>query len=874
MVSALFCAGAAGDNAAGLLASPGTIAFSSSSYSVSETAGNATITVKRTGGTDNKVVGEVTLMDVTTTPEDYLYKPGALDASFNPGGVATNGGVSAFAFQADGKIIIGGNFNVYNGVDVGDMVARLNTDGTVDTTFNVHRPGADYFVKAVAVQADGKIIIAGHFMKYNGVNASDHIARLNTDGSLDTTFNPGGTGANNDVSAVALQSDGKILIGGFFTSYNGDASASDHIARLNTDGTLDTSFNMGGAGANNTVQAIAVQTDGKILIGGLFLTYDDLNASDKIARLNTDGTLDTSFNMGGTGANNTVLALALQSDGKILIGGFFTSYNGNTSASDRIARLNTDGTLDTSFNMGGAGANNTVRTIAVQPNGKILIGGDFLRYNNDPSASDRIARLNTDGTLDTSFNYGGLGADNFLLAIAVQADGKILIGGEFFTYNGVPGTDYITRLYGDLFVTWPAGDASNKMILFPIVDDGVNGEVNEKVAFNLAVVSGGAALGTPSMATLTIVDPNDPPVNTVPAAQTTHMNTALVFSQADDNRISVADADAGTSPVRVRLTATHGILTLSGTSGLSFTTGDGTNDATMTFNGSLANVNTALNGLSFNPTQGFSGAASLEIFVNDLGHTGTGGAKSDTDTINITVTGGGVLKLSAATYSVNEGTATATITITRTGGSDGATSVHFATSNGASRPATGGTSCANGIDYVTRTGTLSWADRDAANKTFTVPICNDIVFEGNETVNITLSSVTDSASLGTPSTAVLTIADNESQPTLSINDVTNTEGDAETKNFTFTVSLSGPSAQSITVSRQTANGTATAPADYTALGAALLTFNPGVTSLNVTVQVKGDTTSEANETFFVNLSNAKNATIADAQGQGTITNDD
>jgi large repetitive protein len=310
------------------------------------------------------------------------------------------------------------------------------------------------------------------------------------------------------------------------------------------------------------------------------------------------------------------------------------------------------------------------------------------------------------------------------------------------------------------------------------------------------------------------------------ASNPNNENTPLVFSSANSNQISIADADAGTSPVRVTLTATEGTLTLNGTSGLSFVACDGTGDAQMSFTGTVANINTALNGLSFNPTPSYSGAASLRIVTNDQGNTGIGSAQSDTDTINITVNEGGVLKLTATTFGVNEGLGTAILTVARTHGSGEAASVEYATSNGtAPSGATGGASCVAGKDYVTKTGTLSWADGDMANKTFTVRICNDNVFEGNETVLITLSNATGTATLGTPSSAVLSILDNETPPQLSINDVTATE--AGGGNANFNVRLSGASTKTIKVKYATSDGTAQAPADYTAVPLTTLTFTPG-----------------------------------------------
>jgi uncharacterized delta-60 repeat protein len=221
------------------------------------------------------------------------------------------------------------------------------------------------------------------------------------DGSNDLSFNADkinlGDGPNSTIQTTAIQADGKIIIGGFFTSYNG--TAINRIARLNADGSLDTGFNPG-MGANNTITTTAIQADGKIIIGGGFTSYNG-TAINLIARLNADGSLDTSFNP-GTGANSAITTTAIQADGKIIIGGAFTSYNG--TAINRIARLNADGSLDTGFNPG-MGANNTISTTAIQADGKIIIGGAFTSYNGTV-ARNRIARLNADGSLDTGFNPG------------------------------------------------------------------------------------------------------------------------------------------------------------------------------------------------------------------------------------------------------------------------------------------------------------------------------------------------------------------------------------------------------------------------------------------------------------------------------------
>jgi len=288
-------------------------------------------------------------------------------------------------------------------------------------------------------------LIGKSVILFNGTSRN-HIARLNTDGSLDSSFNPAGTGANTNVNSVVIQTDGKILIGGDINFYNG--TTRNGIARLNSDGSLDTNFNTTGEGAigvlfeSRNIYSIASQSDGKILIGGNFNTYNRASRK-RMARLNMDGTLDNSFNP-GTGANDFVYSIAVQLDGKILIGGKFTTYNG--IARNCIARLNRDGSLDPTFNVGtgATGRYGTVQSIKIQTDGKILIGGSFNSYNGIPR--NCIARLNTDGSLDNSFN-SGTGANFTVLSIESQSDAQILLGGQFTRYNNLS-TYGICRIMG------------------------------------------------------------------------------------------------------------------------------------------------------------------------------------------------------------------------------------------------------------------------------------------------------------------------------------------------------------------------------------------------------------------------------------------
>jgi uncharacterized delta-60 repeat protein len=378
-----------------------------------------------------------TVMPASRLKAAALAADGTIDSAFNAGGAGPNSSVLAVATQSDGRIVIVGFFTSYNGDDAAsDHVMRLNADGSRDATFNAGGAGANTTVYAVTVQPDDKILIAGQFTSYNGdAAASDYFMRLNADGTRDTTFNAGGTGANDYAWGFALQPDGKILVAGNFFTYNGTRMGAG-VMRLNADGTRDATFNPGGTGANGTVSAVAVQPDGKIVIVGLFISYNGDAAASRVTRLNADGTRDTSFNPIGIGTDNWVQAVAVQSDGKVVIGGDFTGYNGDAAASDHVMRLNADGTRDTTFNAGGTGANAAVHAVQVQPDGKIIISGSFTGYNGNAAASDYLIRLNTDGTPDATFNPGGTGANTLVYGLALQPDGRILAGGHLTAYNG------------------------------------------------------------------------------------------------------------------------------------------------------------------------------------------------------------------------------------------------------------------------------------------------------------------------------------------------------------------------------------------------------------------------------------------------------
>jgi len=355
-----------------------------------------------------------------------LTADGATDQTF-ASDAPTSGVFSSVAVQNDGKILLGGYFTTVNGVDRAS-IARLNVDGTVDTDFQNRLGGANSSVNAIAIQGDGKALIAGDFTAVNEF-ACNRIARLNADGTVDASFLNGLEGADNSITAIAVQSDGKVLIGGYFTTVNGESR--NAIARLLADGTIDSDFIDPLFGVNNCVHSIALQEDGKIIIAGDFGAVSDLSCNH-VARLNPDGSLDTTFQSSLSGVNESIHALALQTDGKILIGGYFTTIEGR--ARNYIARLHADGTLDTTFQDALSGANYYVRSVAVQGDGSILIAGLFTVVNG--ASRNFVARLHADGTLDPAFQHESLGADHFIRSVAVQRDGGVLIGGRFASVSG------------------------------------------------------------------------------------------------------------------------------------------------------------------------------------------------------------------------------------------------------------------------------------------------------------------------------------------------------------------------------------------------------------------------------------------------------
>jgi uncharacterized delta-60 repeat protein len=303
----------------------------------------------------------------------------------------------------------------------------------VDPTFDIGS-GANGIVEQVLQQPDGKILVCGNFTSFNGQNKG-YVARLNNDGSVDTSFT---AGPGYWTRHMALQPDGKIVIGGFFTTVEG--TKRNRIARLTQNGSLDMSFNPGAGcegvlgvaidgNADPFVMWCEVLANGRILAVGNFTNYNTTQAYGIIA-INPDGSRDTAFDMGSTGLDSWGRVIKPLDNGQVMVGGWFQNYRGR--GANRIARINPDGSPDTTFNAF-YGDKTAVYAIVQQANGQLITSGHSL---NDQGLFIReIERLNLDGSVDST--WPGFTNDK-TECLLMQTNGKVVVGGYFNKVNGEP----------------------------------------------------------------------------------------------------------------------------------------------------------------------------------------------------------------------------------------------------------------------------------------------------------------------------------------------------------------------------------------------------------------------------------------------------
>jgi uncharacterized delta-60 repeat protein len=397
---------------------------------------------------------------VDTEWEKFFLAGGIVDPEFNVGDTRSNfdDEVLGSALQSDGKIIFTGLFGTFNGIAT-PKIARLNADGSLDTAFSAALVSgfgndAPIVVYATSVQSDGKIIFVGRISTFDGVDVNN-LLRLNADGTFDTAFNTNaGSGPDNTVYGVTLQSDSKIILTGRLDNFNG--TPSQGIARLNSDGTLDSAFSTNiGTGADFELKQSAIQSDDKIVVGGNFSDFDG-TTSKGIARLNSDGTLDTAFstNTGNGSGNGVVEAVLSLSDDSIIVAGTFGSWDLD-SGKRYVIKLNANGTANETFT-DNAGyprdilyqQSSPCYSLAISTDGDILFGG-YFNYVKFDILSPGIGKVSPDGVVDTSFaSFLALGLNDGVKTILVQPDGNIVIGGEFTSSNDI-GVNHITRLEGN-----------------------------------------------------------------------------------------------------------------------------------------------------------------------------------------------------------------------------------------------------------------------------------------------------------------------------------------------------------------------------------------------------------------------------------------
>jgi len=675
--------------------------------------------------------------------ESYNRPPGSPDAGFIAAGM--NGNVFTLALQPGGQILAGGNFTAVGSTSEGSF-ARLNPDGTLDTTFLSGLAGANGSVQSIVCQTDGRILVGGSFGSVDGYYRN-FIARVMTDGSLDTSFNPG-SGADNVVDAVAetfVAGVRKIYVGGAFGNIS--SSPSPGIGRLNNDGSADASFSVG-SGADGAVFAIAAYPTnsiyaGKVLIGGNFAHFNGTTIGG-LARLNVDGSLDTNFNAGfGLGAAGAVRALAIQVDGRVVVGGSFTNFNG--APIKYLVRLNTDGTVDTSFI---ASASDSVEGITLQPDNRIILVGQFTQA--DGVTRNHITRLLPTGATDPTINFGD-GANGDVDTVVVQpSDGMLVIGGNFSQYDDQSYAS-IARIYGGSVT----GSGQFEFTT-------ANYQVDE----------------TGNYAQITI--------------RRTGGTSGTNADDSGDIFVNFATTNNGTAAANVNYTPVNLNVDFPAGEVLRTVVVPVMDDYVITPNltvGLVLSSPAPAGGLGNQPT------ATLTILNDDS-----------------------AVSFSSTFYTVLKNTpdGMATIDISRQGGSSNTCTVGFyTTTNGTATPIT---------DYTPVSGTVTFNPGDT-DKTFQIPINNNGLAEGNRTVGLVLTNAINTL-LFAPSNATLTIIDTTPAAGLIDFSATNYVVNSTDPNAAVVVLRTNGSVGSATVYYATVPGNALPGVDYNSVSGSV-TFGDG-----------------------------------------------
>lgn len=381
--------------------------------------------------------------------------PGLLDTTFaDPGITAASPsgttGVYSLDIDSNGKIVVLGNFNLAgSSAQTYGNLARFNQDGTLDTTFQNPNINAGITAGTVLVLPSGKILAGGNFQTVGSGNLSySQMARFNSDGTVDTSFsNPQ---ISTLVRAIAVDSNQKIYAAGTFLNVGGNTTYA-RLARFNSDGTLDTSFTP--PAFSSTLFNVAPDSSGKVYVGGTFSTVTDgvsgTLTRKGLVRLNSNGTIDTSFADPNLFASVSLVtrSIVFDSNGKVMVAGTFTTAGAANATRRGIARFNTDGTLDSSFVDSGYDLSAN-RGILLQANDKVLVANVIINNNNTPPFYQGLLLLNSDGSLDTSF--GNPRVTGGVLAMKLNSSDGIMVGGTLSSLDSPQvNRSKLARLFGN-----------------------------------------------------------------------------------------------------------------------------------------------------------------------------------------------------------------------------------------------------------------------------------------------------------------------------------------------------------------------------------------------------------------------------------------
>lgn len=378
-----------------------------------------------------------------TTPSEWNLDP-RFDIGVGPWALGTPDAIKAVVVQPDGKILVGGYFTHWDGVEVNGLV-RLNSDGTRDESFDVRGGAPKGSISSIALQSDGKIVVGGFIPGIFGGKPARGIARVNPDGSPDTTFKQG-KGFSDQLFTVAIMPDGKILAAGLFQQYDGQKAL--YLARLLPSGRLDTSFRSRFAVPAGVEDAVSIFTllplpNGSAFVGGAFSTYANQRAAGLI-RITSSGALDRTFDVGagiGSPVFFSVLDVVRQRNGRLIVGGAFKTFDGRNF--QNLVGLRRDGSIDPSFGNRGVYPNGQVNDLVQQGSGRIVLLGNFSRFGKTTASG--IIRLQPDGRVDSRMKPQSTFTGSVMTGWALP-QGRLLVGGFIGEFNGQP-TYPLVKLY-------------------------------------------------------------------------------------------------------------------------------------------------------------------------------------------------------------------------------------------------------------------------------------------------------------------------------------------------------------------------------------------------------------------------------------------